>query len=142
METEEAPQAAVEAAAGGEIAGEAETAAAGTGTQLIQIGQGEDQQFIEVPEGYTLIQTPEGLVMSQVIRRGLFVFLRAVVYDAAGGLCSVVYGNVWGRSDCRARSCEERLYGFEREKTQAPGISGFDVVNRNPVPDFSSKSEC
>lgn len=39
---------------------------AGTGTQLIQIGQGDDQQFIEVPEGYTLIQTPEGLVMSQV----------------------------------------------------------------------------
>ncbi|XP_076802421.1 uncharacterized protein LOC143446594 isoform X2 [Clavelina lepadiformis] len=35
------------------------------GTQIIQIGTGDDKQFIEVPEGYTLIQTPEGLVMSQ-----------------------------------------------------------------------------
>lgn len=43
----------------------AESAGEGTGTQLIQIGQGDEQQFIEVPEGYTLIQTPEGLVMSQ-----------------------------------------------------------------------------
>lgn len=42
------------------------TAPEGTGPQLIQIGQGDDQQFIEVPEGYSLIQTPEGLVMSQV----------------------------------------------------------------------------
>lgn len=35
-------------------------------SQIIQIGTGDDKQFIEVPEGYTLIQTPEGLVMSQV----------------------------------------------------------------------------
>lgn len=47
-------------------AGDAAASTEGNGgTQLIQIGQGEDQQFIEVPEGYTLIQTPEGLVMSQ-----------------------------------------------------------------------------
>lgn len=64
METEEAPQSAVETSESNVVAGEGETTA-GTGTQLIQIGQGEDQQFIEVPEGYTLIQTPEGLVMSQ-----------------------------------------------------------------------------
>ena len=37
-----------------------------SGTQIIQIGTGDDKQYIEVPEGYTLIQTPEGLVMSQV----------------------------------------------------------------------------
>jgi len=37
-----------------------------TSSQIIQIGTGDDKQFIEVPEGYTLIQTPEGLVMSQV----------------------------------------------------------------------------
>ena len=40
--------------------------AASSGPQLIQIGTGDDKQFIEVPEGYTLIQTPNGLVMSQV----------------------------------------------------------------------------
>nr|XP_039248217.1 uncharacterized protein LOC120326061 isoform X2 [Styela clava] len=45
--------------------GDPATSTESGGTQLIQIGQGEDQQFIEVPEGYTLIQTPEGLVMSQ-----------------------------------------------------------------------------
>ena len=39
------------------------------GTQIIQIGTGDDKQFIEVPEGYTLIQTPDGLVMSQVSYR-------------------------------------------------------------------------
>merc|ERR1712012_466097 len=39
--------------------------AASSGPQLIQIGTGDDKQFIEVPEGYTLIQTPNGLVMSQ-----------------------------------------------------------------------------
>ena len=44
----------------------AEEGEATGGTQIIQIGTGEDKQFIEVPEGYTLIQTPEGLVMSQV----------------------------------------------------------------------------
>ena len=36
------------------------------GSQIVQIGTGDDKQFIEVPEGYTLIQTPNGLVMSQV----------------------------------------------------------------------------
>jgi len=40
--------------------------ASSSGPQIIQIGTGEDRQFIEVPEGYSLIQTPNGLVMSQV----------------------------------------------------------------------------
>lgn len=66
METEKAAQSAVETGDASVVAAEGD-ATAQTGTQLIQIGQGDDQQFIEVPEGYTLIQTPEGLVMSQVI---------------------------------------------------------------------------
>lgn len=39
--------------------------ASSNGSQIIQIGTGDDRQYIEVPEGYTLIQTPNGLVMSQ-----------------------------------------------------------------------------
>ena len=54
--------------------GEGTEAATSGGTQIIQIGTGEDKQFIEVPEGYTLIQTPEGLVMSQV-SNACFAFL-------------------------------------------------------------------
>nr|XP_002129102.1 uncharacterized protein LOC100178511 [Ciona intestinalis] len=69
MDTTDAPEGMqideTETATGAAADGETPSEDGAGGTQIIQIGTGDDKQFIEVPEGYTLIQTPEGLVMSQ-----------------------------------------------------------------------------